>query len=51
MSGGEARAGRREWGLAVLALPAFVIALDFSALNLPAPVISRELKPTATQLL
>src|ERR1700759_143824 len=47
-----ARAGRREWtGLAVLALPAFVIALDFSVLNLAVPVISRELMPTATGLL
>jgi MFS transporter, DHA2 family, multidrug resistance protein len=46
------RAGRREWaGLAVLALPAFVIALDFSVLNLAAPVISRELMPTGTELL
>jgi MFS transporter, DHA2 family, multidrug resistance protein len=52
MTGGELRAGRREWvGLAVLALPAFVIALDFSVLNLAVPVISRELMPTATQLL
>jgi DHA2 family multidrug resistance protein-like MFS transporter len=38
-------------GLAVLALPAFVIALDFSVLNLAVPVISRELMPTATELL
>jgi MFS transporter, DHA2 family, multidrug resistance protein len=46
------RAGRREWtGLAVLALPAFVIALDFSVLNLAVPVISRELMPTGTELL
>ena len=52
MTGGEPRAGRRDWvGLAVLALPAFVIALDFSVLNLAVPVISRELMPTATQLL
>src|ERR1051326_9456044 len=52
MIGGEPRAGRREWlGLAVLALPAFVIALDFSVLNLAVPVVSRELMPTATQLL
>jgi len=52
MTGGEPRAGRREWvGLTVLALPAFVIALDFSVLNLAVPVISRELMPTATQLL
>jgi DHA2 family multidrug resistance protein-like MFS transporter len=32
-------------------LPAFVIALDFSVLNLAVPVISRELMPTATELL
>src|SRR5258708_25564281 len=52
MSGGEPRAGRRAWvGLAVPALPAFVIGLDFSVLNLAVPVISRELMPTATQLL
>ena len=49
---GQTRAGRREWtGLAVLALPAFVIALDFSVLNLAVPVISRELMPTGTELL
>ena len=48
----EPRAGRREWiGLAVLALPAFVIALDFSVLNLAVPAISRELMPTAAELL
>lgn len=48
----EPRAGRREWiGLAVLALPAFVIALDFSVLNLAVPVIGKELAPSATQLL
>ena len=52
MNGSGLRAGRREWiGLAVLALPAFVIALDFSVLNLAVPVISRELVPTASQLL
>src|ERR1700746_4161427 len=46
------RAGGREWtGLAVLTLPAFVIALDFSVLNLAVPVISRELMPTGTELL
>jgi DHA2 family multidrug resistance protein-like MFS transporter len=52
MADGGPRAGRREWtGLAVLALPAFVIAVDFSVLNLAAPVISRELAPSATELL
>jgi DHA2 family multidrug resistance protein-like MFS transporter len=52
MTDDRPRAGRREWtGLAVLALPAFIITLDFSVLNLAAPVISRELAPSATQLL
>jgi DHA2 family multidrug resistance protein-like MFS transporter len=46
------RAGAREWaGLAVLALPALVIALDFSALHLAAPHLSADLAPTGTQLL
>ena len=46
------RAGTREWvGLSVLALPAFVIALDFSVLNLAVPEISRQLMPSATELL
>jgi DHA2 family multidrug resistance protein-like MFS transporter len=46
------RAGTREWiGLSVLALPAFVIALDFSVLNLAVPEISRQLMPSATGLL
>jgi DHA2 family multidrug resistance protein-like MFS transporter len=45
-------AGRKEWaGLAVLALPAFVIAVDFSVLNLAVPAISRELMPSASGLL
>src|ERR1700743_1113117 len=52
MTDSAPRAGRREGiGLAVLALPAFVIALDFSVLNLAVPVISQELAPSATQLL
>ncbi len=46
------RAGTREWvGLSVLALPAFVIALDFSVLNLAVPEISRQLMPSASGLL
>jgi len=45
-------AGTREWvGLSVLALPAFVIALDFSVLNLAVPDISRQLMPSATEVL
>jgi DHA2 family multidrug resistance protein-like MFS transporter len=35
----------------VLALPAFVIAVDFSVLNLAVPEISRQLMPSATELL
>ena len=46
------QAGRREWaGLSVLALPAFLIALDFSVLNLAVPEISRQLMPSSTELL
>lgn len=47
-----ARAGPREWtGLAVIALPCFVYAMDMTVLNLALPAISRELRPTASQLL
>ncbi len=47
-----AAAGRREWlGLAVLALPTAIIALDFTALHLAAPAIARDLDPSPTQLL
>jgi DHA2 family multidrug resistance protein-like MFS transporter len=46
------RAGPREWtGLAVIALPCFVYAMDMTVLNLALPAISRELRPTASQLL
>lgn len=46
------RAGRREWiGLAVLALPAMLISLDFSVLNLAVPALSSDLKPDSSQLL
>ncbi len=47
-----AKAGPREWtGLAVIALPCFVYAMDMTVLNLALPAISRELRPTASQLL
>src|SRR3954454_9510413 len=47
-----ARAGRREWtGLAVMALPCAVYAMDLTVLNLALPAISAELKPSNTQLL
>ncbi|WP_037068940.1 MFS transporter [Pseudonocardia acaciae] len=46
------RAGVREWcGLAVLALPLLVLALDVSVLYLAAPAMSADLGATATQQL
>ena len=46
------RAGRREWmGLAVLALPTLLLALDMSVLHLAVPHIAAELRPSSTQLL
>jgi MFS transporter, DHA2 family, multidrug resistance protein len=47
-----ARATRREWiGLAVIALPCLVYAMDLTVLNLALPVIGTELQPSSTQLL
>jgi len=57
MSIGEAsmegdRATARDWvGLAVIALPCMLYTMDLTILNLAIPVISRELMPTASQLL
>ena len=49
---GTDRAGSRQWcGLAVLALPLLVLALDVSVLYLAVPEISSELRPSATQQL
>jgi DHA2 family multidrug resistance protein-like MFS transporter len=46
------RATRREWiGLAVIALPCMVYAMDLTVLNLAIPSLSAELKPSAAQLL
>lgn len=46
------RATRREWtGLAVIALPCLVYAMDLTVLNLAVPAISAELRPSAAQLL
>ena len=46
------RAGAKEWlGLAVLALPTLLLALDITVLHLGVPRLSEELQPTATQLL
>jgi DHA2 family multidrug resistance protein-like MFS transporter len=49
---GEGRATRREWiGLAVLALPCVLYAMDLTVLNLAVPALSADLKPSASQLL
>lgn len=45
-------AGRREWlGLAVLGVPAFLVAMDFSVLYLAVPHLTADLAPTGTQQL
>jgi DHA2 family multidrug resistance protein-like MFS transporter len=47
-----ARATRREWtGLAVIALPCTVYAMDLTVLNLALPAISAQFKPSASELL
>ncbi|QGV82454.1 MFS transporter [Streptomyces ficellus] len=46
------KAGRREWlGLAVLALPAMLIAMDMTVLYLAVPQLSADLAPDSSQLL
>jgi MFS transporter, DHA2 family, multidrug resistance protein len=46
------RAGRREWiGLAVIALPCIVYAMDLTVLNLALPALSAGLLPSSSQLL
>jgi DHA2 family multidrug resistance protein-like MFS transporter len=46
------RATRREWiGLAIIALPCVVYAMDVTVLNLAVPALSAALDPTASQLL
>jgi DHA2 family multidrug resistance protein-like MFS transporter len=46
------KATRREWiGLAVLALPCLIYAMDITVLNLAVPTIARELAPTSAELL
>lgn len=46
------RAGKKEWlGLALLALPLFVLAIDSSVLFLAAPHISEDLAPSSTEWL
>ncbi|WP_283137644.1 MFS transporter [Rhizohabitans arisaemae] len=47
-----AKAGRREWiGLAGLALPTLLVAMDLSVLILATPALAADLRPSATQLL
>jgi MFS transporter, DHA2 family, multidrug resistance protein len=46
------RATRREWiGLAVIALPAVVYAMDLTVLTLALPAIGADLHPSSTELL
>jgi DHA2 family multidrug resistance protein-like MFS transporter len=46
------RAGRREWiGLAVIALPCMLYSMDLTVLHLAVPALSKDLAPSATQLL
>jgi DHA2 family multidrug resistance protein-like MFS transporter len=48
----EQKATRREWiGLAVIALPCVLYAMDLTVLNLAVPHLSADLKPTSAQLL
>src|SRR5258708_32811107 len=48
----ESKAMRREWiGLAVIALPCVLYAMDLTVLNLAVPRMSEDLKPTSAQLL
>jgi DHA2 family multidrug resistance protein-like MFS transporter len=52
INGSDRRAGRREWlGLAVLALPTLLIALDIGVLFLALPHLSTDLGASATQQL
>ncbi|MGH8223833.1 MAG: MFS transporter, partial [Woeseiaceae bacterium] len=46
------RACSREWiGLAALALPCLLYAMDLTVLNLAVPKLSAALRPTSTELL
>src|ERR687896_387457 len=46
------RAGRREWaGLAVLALPTLLLAMDATVLYLAVPHLAADLQPSANQTL
>src|ERR687891_1608279 len=46
------QAGRREWiGLAVIALPSLLYSMDLTVLYLALPSLTRDLQPSASQLL
>jgi DHA2 family multidrug resistance protein-like MFS transporter len=46
------KATRKEWlGLAVLALPCMLYSMDLTVLNLAVPALTRDLNPSASQLL
>jgi DHA2 family multidrug resistance protein-like MFS transporter len=52
LNASSGKATRREWiGLAVLALPCVLYAMDLTVLNLAIPALTTDLKPTAAQLL
>jgi MFS transporter, DHA2 family, multidrug resistance protein len=47
-----AKAGRKEWmGLAVIAIPCLIYAMDLTVLHLAMPVIAAEFQPGAAELL
>ncbi|WP_306225161.1 MFS transporter [Bosea beijingensis] len=51
-TGGGTKATRREWlGLIAIALPCMIYSMDLTVLNLAVPTLTRELKPSASQLL
>lgn len=51
-SGGDAKASPRAWiGLAVLALPCLVYAMDLTILHLAVPAIGEELQPSSSEML
>src|ERR671927_290907 len=48
----QPRATRREWiGLAVIALPCLLYAMDLTVLTLAIPSLTADLHPSATELL
>jgi MFS transporter, DHA2 family, multidrug resistance protein len=48
----EVHSGRREWlALAVLALPAMLVGMDLTVLNLAVPALSEDLEPSSAELL